>query len=233
MFPGAACFTLPASIPPTPASMTRVFAIAATVLAAASFSHAADLKFGVVDMSKAFSEYYKTKEKAAQFQENVKKAQDEMNDRWNGYKNLTTELGKLRQRVSDPILTDAARQKIALEFDEKQKELRALEQNIGEQQNRRSQQLKREDMEIRGKIYEEILVVVKAKAKAEGYDFVFDKSGMSLSTVPVLIYYKDAVDITDQIIVELNKDAPPPGAAAAPTATSEEVKPAAKAQSKK
>jgi outer membrane protein len=216
---------------PNPSSMTRLFSIAATVLAAASLSHAADLKFGVVDMSKAFSEYYKTKEKADAFKANVEKAQQEMNDRWNVYKNLTTELGKLRQRVSDPILTDAARQKIAAEFDEKQKELRTLEGSISEQQNRRSQQLKREDMEIRGKIYEEILVVVKAKAKAEGYDFVFDKSGMSLSTVPVLIYYKDAVDITDQIIVELNKDAPPPGAAA--KATTEEVKPATKADAKK
>jgi outer membrane protein len=37
---------------------------------------------------------------------------------------------------------------------------------------------------------------------------------MSLSTVPILIYYKDAVDITDQIIVELNKSAPAAGAAA-------------------
>ena len=51
--------------------------------------------------------------------------------------------------------------------------------------------------------------MVKDKAKADGYDFVFDKSGISLTTVPVLLYYKDAVDFTDQVVVELNKDAPP------------------------
>jgi outer membrane protein len=78
-------------------------------------------------------------------------------------------------------------------------------------------------MSIRKGIYDEILVVVKEKAKAEAYDFIFDKSGMSLSTVPVLIYYKDAVDITDQIIVELNKAAP--AASAAPAAAKEEKKP--------
>jgi outer membrane protein len=76
-------------------------------------------------------------------------------------------------------------------------------------------------MSIRKGIYDEILVVVREKSKTEGYDFVFDKSGMSLSTVPVLIYYKDAVDITDQVIVELNKAAP----AAAPAAAPEVKKP--------
>jgi outer membrane protein len=191
--------------------MNRILAVATFLATAAVTSHAADLKFGVVDMSKAFSEYYKTKDKAVQFQTNVKKAQEEMNQRWDVYKNLNTDLQKLRRDASDPLTNSEKRAKISAEYEEKAKELRSLEMDIGEQQNRRSQQLKREDMEIRGKIYEEILVVVKAKAKTDGYDFIFDKSGMSLSTVPVLIYYKDAVDITDQIIVELNKDAPAGG----------------------
>ncbi len=168
---------------------------------------AADLKFGVVDMSKAFSEFHKTKEAADRFKANVDKAQKEMSDKWEGYKGLMNEMQKLRKEASDPILTQAARAKKAAEFDEKAKELRTREQEIGEQQNRRSGQLKQEDVQIRRAIYDEILVVVRDKAKGEGYDFVFDKSGMSLSTVPVLIYYKDAVDITDQIIAELNKNA--------------------------
>lgn len=178
-------------------------------------SHAADLKFGVVDMSKAFSDYHKTKEAAEKFKGNLDKAQKEMNDRWSVYKNLMTDMQKLKKEASDPIMTPDARAKKAAEFEEKGKELRSLEQEIGEAQNRRNNQLKQEDMSIRKGIYDEIIVVVKEKAKGDNYDFIFDKSGMSLSTVPVLIYYKDAVDITDQIIVELNKSAPPASAAAA------------------
>ncbi|MES2593756.1 MAG: OmpH family outer membrane protein [Verrucomicrobiota bacterium] len=193
-------------------------------LAAAS-AHAADIKFGVVDMSKAFSEFHKTKDAADKFKLNIDKAQKEMNDRWAVYKNLMNDMQKLKKEASDPIMTPDARAKRAAEFDEKAKELRALEQEIGEAQNRRSGQLKQEDMQIRKGIYDEILVVVRDKGKADAYDFVFDKSGMSLSTVPILIYYKDAVDITDQIIVELNKNAPP--ASAAP-ATAPEAKDAKK-----
>ncbi|SKB04072.1 periplasmic chaperone for outer membrane proteins Skp [Prosthecobacter debontii] len=179
-----------------------------------TLASAADLKFGVVDMSKAFSEFHKTKKAAEEFKANVDKAQTEMNDRWAVYKTLNTDAQKLRKEASDPIMTPDARAKKAAEFDEKVKEIRTLEQEIGEQQNRRTNQLKTEDMKIRRGIYDEILVVVRDKAKTDGYDFIFDKSGMSLSTVPVLIYYKDAVDITDLIIVELNKDA----GAAAPAA---------------
>lgn len=194
------------------------------LLLAAVTTHAADIKFGVVDMSKAFSEFHKTKDAADKFKNNIDKAQKEMNDRWSVYKNLMNDMQKLKKEASDPIMTPDARAKRAAEFEDKAKELRSLEQEIGEAQNRRTNQLKQEDMQIRKGIYDEILVVVRDKAKAEGYDFIFDKSGMSLSTVPVLIFYKDAVDITDQIIVELNKNAPAAAPAPAGDAPKEEKK---------
>lgn len=204
--------------------MIRQFALTLLSIMAVSAS-AADLKFGVVDMSKAFSDFHKTKEAAEKFKVNLDKAQKEMNDRWSVYKNLMTDMQKLKKEASDPIMTQDARAKKGMEFEEKGKELRSLEQEIGEAQNRRNSQLKQEDMSIRKGIYDEILVVVKEKAKKDGYDFIFDKSGMSLSTVPVLIYYKDAVDVTDLIIVELNKNAPGASASTPTAATQEEKKP--------
>lgn len=183
-------------------TLSALLAITATL---APLAGAADLKVGVVDMAKAFSDFHKTKEAADKFKGNIDKAQKEMSDRWESYKGLMESLQKLKKSASDPIITPEVRAKKAAEFEEKARELREMEQEIGEQQNRRSGQLKQEDMQIRKGIYDEILVVVREKAKTDGYDFIFDKSGMSLSTVPVLIYYKDAVDITEQIVVELNK----------------------------
>lgn len=206
--------------------MNRAFIALVALLASGLSAHAADLKFGVVDMSKAFSEYYKTKTLAEQFKANVDKAQTEMNKQWGKYKNLMEEMQKLQKDASDPIISQDSRAKKAADFSEKSKELRTMEQEIGAEQNRRTNQLKQEDINIRKGIYDEILVVVKDKAKSSGYDFIFDKSGMSLSTVPVLIYYKDAVDITDEIVVELNKSAPPPDA----SKPAETAKPAAAAE---
>lgn len=179
---------------------------------------AADLKFGVVDMQKAFADFHKTKDASGKFKENVNKAQREVNERWTVYKNLLGEIQKLQKEAQDPIVNNETRGKKGAELQEKAKELRALEQEIGEFQNRRQGQLKQEDLQIRKGLYDEIVAVVKEKAKGDGYDFVFDKSGVSLSTVPVLLFYKDAVDFTDQIVVELNKDAPADAGAAKPEA---------------
>ena len=186
----------------------KKIALIAFVLSSFCAAPAADLKFGVVDMQKAFADFHKTKDASGKFKENVDKAQREVNERWSVYKNLLGEIQKLQKEAQDPIVNNETRAKKGAELQDKAKELRALEQEIGEFQNRRQGQLKQEDLQIRKGLYDEIIAIVKDKAKLENYDFVFDKSGISLTTVPVLLFYKDAVDFTDQVIVELNKDAP-------------------------
>ena len=190
--------------------------LALLTLAAAfgATAHAADLKFAVVDMAKAFTEYYKTKDASEKMKSNKDKALSEINERIGVYKSLLSEAQKIGQASQDPILAPDARAKKQAEFVEKQKEVRALEQDMTEFQQRRQNQLRQEEVQLQRGLYEEIVGVVREKSKADGLDFVFDKTGVSMSTVPVLLYYKDAEDITDKVIVELNKNAP--AAAAAP-----------------
>ncbi len=178
------------------------------VLFVASSISAADLKVGVVDMTKAFTEYYKTKDASSKMKGNKDKAMSEMNERFATYKNLLNEVQKKQKEAQDPILTQEGRAKAGAEFQDKLKEARALEQEINEFQQRRSMQLKQEEMQLQKGLYDEIVAVVKDKSKSSGYDLVFDKSGVSMTPVPVLLYYKDATEFTDEVIVELNKNAP-------------------------
>ena len=60
----------------------------------------------------------------------------------------------------------------------------------------------------------EITDVVLDKVKTSNLDLVFDKSGNSLNGVPVLMYSRDSVDFTNDVIAVLNK----PGRASSPTA---------------
>lgn len=177
------------------------------ILVASSVS-AADLKVGVVDMTKAFTEYYKTKDASSKMKTNKDKAMSEMNERFATYKNLLNDVQKKQKEAQDPILTQEGRAKAGAEFQDKLKEARALEQEINEFQQRRSMQLKQEEMQLQKGLYDEIVAVVKDKSKSGSYDLVFDKSGVSMTTVPVLLFYKDATEFTDEIIVELNKNAP-------------------------
>jgi len=58
---------------------------------------------------------------------------------------------------------------------------------------------------MREGIVKEITDVVMEKVKANNLDLVFDKSGNSLNGVPVLMYSRDSVDFTNDVISVLNK----------------------------
>jgi hypothetical protein len=60
-------------------------------------------------------------------------------------------------------------------------------------------------MRMREGIVKEITDVVMEKVKANRMDLVFDKSGMSLNGVPVLMYAPENVDFTNDIVTVLNK----------------------------
>lgn len=192
--------------------------LAALFLAVSTaFSSAADLKLAVIDMKKSFEDFHKTQTAAETYKGNYNKAAGEMRERQDSYKKLTADMQQLDKKARDTILTPDQRQKAIAELNEKMKEARALEAEMQEFAERRIGQLKQEDMKIRQTLYEEISTVVRDYALKSGYDMVFDKTGVSLSTVPILIFVKEtaATDITSQVLVELNKNAPAPGAAPA------------------
>ena len=84
----------------------------------------------------------------------------------------------------------------------------ALDRERREYLQRRNQALNEKMVQRMKGILEEIRKLVEEKAKLGNYDYVFDKSGLSTSQVPVLLYTKDATDITASLLKDLNKDAP-------------------------
>lgn len=186
--------------------MRYLTAIAIVSLAAASAS-AADLKFGVVDMSRAFQEFYKTKDATSVMKGNRDKVAQDMNERYTAYKSKMADVQKLQKEVSDPILTQEGRAKAGASLQNLAKEVRSMEQEISDFQQRSAMKLRQEENDLQRDLYLEIADVVKRKAETDGFDFVFDRSGMSITSSPVLLYSKGATDFTDQIIVELNKNA--------------------------
>jgi outer membrane protein len=187
--------------------MTKLLTLALAVGLAGSMN-AADLKIGVVDMNKAFGDYYKTKEAATKLEGNVAKVKEELNERWATYKKLMDDAEKLDKSRRDPVLGQEARAKKEAELQGKAQEIKSLERDISEFQQRRQGQLQQEQMQERKGLYDEIMTIVKSKSGA--YDIVLDKAAVGGSGVPVLLNLKDgaAQDFTAEVIVELNKNAP-------------------------
>lgn len=63
-------------------------------------------------------------------------------------------------------------------------------------------------MRMRGDIVQDIMKVVDSKVKAEGYDIVFDSSGLGVSQVKVVLFSSSSMNFSDSVITDLNKDAP-------------------------
>lgn len=184
-----------------------------TIAFAASFATMAvaqdgKLNIATVDMQELFKQYYRTNE--AQKQINVERAriQKDNNERLTRIRELEENLGKLRKQLDDPSLNDSKKQTLYKDWQAQQQEGVALDRERREFLQRRNQALNEKMVQRMKGILEEIRKLVEEKAKVDNFDYVFDKSGLSTSQVPFLLYTKDATDITAGLLKDLNKNAP-------------------------
>lgn len=191
-------------------------ALALTCVLSLTSLHAADLKIGVVDMSKAVNEFYKTKEVNAKLQDIFNTIQEGVKEREAKRNQIMEELQKIDKEMRDPVLNEASRAKKQAELQGRLPEAKAAEREIEEYRAHKKTQFETEQMENRRAIFEEISKVIKEKSKTAGFDFVMDKTGVGMSGVPFFLYLKEGAtpDITAELIVELNKNAPAAGTAA-------------------
>jgi len=172
------------------------------------------MKIGTVDMQRAFKEYNKTKEAEVKINDAKNSAKKEYDDRAESYKKALDEINNLNKQLESPALSADKKTQTAKERDDKIANIKNMEREISDFRQTRERQLQEQLMRVREGIVKEITEVVMEKVKANHFDLVFDKSGMSINGVPFLLYAPDNVDFTNDIIAVLNK----PGRAASSTA---------------
>jgi outer membrane protein len=194
-------------------ALTLVFPIAALAQGT--------MKIGTVDMQRAFKEYNKTKEAEVKINDAKNAAKKEYDDRAESYKKALDEINNLNKQLESAALSADKKGQTAKERDDKIANIKNMEREISDFRQTRERQLQEQLMRVREGIVKEITDVVMEKVKANRFDLVFDKSGMSINGVPFLLYAPDNVDFTNDIIGVLNKPgrAPSSTAKANPSAT--------------
>jgi outer membrane protein len=182
-------------------SMALAFTLAFPVVA---FAQGA-LKIGTVDMQRAFKECNKTKDAEAKINDAKNAAKKEYDDRAESYKKALDEINTLNKQLDAAALSADAKAQKAKERDDKIANIKNMEREINEFRQTRERQLQEQAMRMREGIVKEITDIVMEKVKANNMDLVFDRSGMSLNGVPVLMYSPNNVDFTSDIIAVLNK----------------------------
>src|ERR1700680_1620914 len=179
--------------------MKKLLSIALTSLLAlpvAAFAQGT-LKIGTVDMQRAFKEYSKTKDAEAKINDAKNAAKKEFDDRADSYKKALDEINNLNKQLDSSALSADAKTKLAKDRDDKIANIKNMEREINDFRQTRERQLQEQALRMREGIVKEITDVVNEKVKAQSLDLVFDKSGMSLTGVPLLLFAKDNYDFTN------------------------------------
>lgn len=163
------------------------------------------LKIGTVDMQKAFKEYNKTKDAEVKINDAKNAAKKEYDDRAEDYKKALDDINNLNKQLESPALSADKKTQTAKDRDDKIAKIKTMEREISDFRQTRERQLQEQLMRMREGIVKEITDVVMEKVKANNLDLVFDKSGMSINGVPVLMYSHDNIDFTNDVIAVLNK----------------------------
>ena len=202
-------------------TIATVLALAAGSFGFGSVAQAQDLKVGIVDMNRVFSEYYKTKDAEKRVNEDKSTAKKELDERAARYRDLMQKWNDKQKMITDKLLNEELRQQAQKQAADFGSEIKSLERDMDEFRRRREGQLQEQVTRMRKGLLEDIKGRIEQKAKLDNFDIIFDKSGKSPIGVNFLLFSKDGVDFTDEILKELNKNADNAGStpAAAPAAT--------------
>lgn len=185
----------------------KKFLLLTVVLALAlpAATYAQGLKVGTVDMNRAFKEFNKTKDSEKKINEAKDAAKKEYDDRAENYKKALDEINKLNQQLDSPALSADKKTSMAKERDEKIANIKNMEREINDFRQTRERQLQEQAMRMRETLVKEISDVIMERVKSAGYDMVFDKSGQSTNFIAVVMYAKESMDFTTDVVTALNK----------------------------
>ena len=188
--------------------ISRISLLGAILLFGGAGFAKAEVKFGTVDMNNVFSEYYKTKDAQAKYTDAEKGANDDLSGRVDTLKASMKEISQLN---TDLQKTDLPKDQV----DAKKKDLqtkvaaaRSLDREIADYRSAKQKSLQDQFLRMRKDIVDDIMKAVTELVKSKGYDIVFDKSGLSAGAVPIVLYSRDDLDFSQDVIAALNKTAP-------------------------
>ena len=185
----------------------RTLLLIGSLVAVAPLAHA-QMKVGTIDMNGVFTAYYKTKDAETKLNEQRAAAKKEFDSRVEVLKTSMAEIEKLNSALESPELSKDAKDAKLKERDAKIQQARANDKEASDFKTTREKELQEQFLRMRKGIIDDIMTIVKKKVTDAGYDLVFDRSGLSMGQIPVVIYSADSMDFSDSVVKALNADAP-------------------------
>ena len=189
--------------------LTALAALAAVLLLPLTASADPKMKLGTVNMTKLLIEYHLTK--AARAEENIEREDIKKDDqeRIVAIKAMNDEMKLLDAELRDPSLAEAKRRASLEKLKLYDSKIKALSKERDEFLKRRGNALNQKMASIMNEIRIEVVSRVAAHVKdSTDVDFVVDSSGLTTAQIPFLLFARERVDLTDDMLKLLKKEAP-------------------------
>ncbi|MFT3991106.1 MAG: OmpH family outer membrane protein [Luteolibacter sp.] len=191
------------------ASAAPFFSLLA-LLACSGIAAAAPPRFATVKVT----EIYRTLPSTLEFMKRIQTDQEAImkNERAEQLRKSITELQELQKQLQDKSTprTQEATAKLARDFEIKRQETETLRQEFETYREEQRKMINKIIVTEMRSTLTKITAASQKIAKEKGYDGLFDSSGESNTTVPVLLYAKNPQDITEDVKTALKTSAPVP-----------------------
>lgn len=166
------------------------------------------LKVATIDLRKVFDGYYKTKQADAGLKDEAAGLEKTAKGMLEDYKKANEEYKTLSEGANDPAVSAEERARRDKNAKDKLLEIRQLEQQVQSFQRQSEATLLEKRRRMRENLLREIREAIVTKARSGGYNLVLDTAADSVNQTPVFLLADTGVDLTDDMIKELNAAAP-------------------------
>jgi Skp family chaperone for outer membrane proteins len=180
-------------------------------------------RIGTIDLKKTFDTYWKRKEALSTLNEEKNDLEKDLKNMVDDAKKAREAYQKLLSDASDSAISSDEREKRKKLAEDKFKQVREKEDDATRFQRDAAARLDERQKRFTDTLVNEIRSVISVVAKGHGFAQVLDVSS------PTVLYTTGESDITDEVIKQLNANAP----ATKPDDTKEEKKDEKKSEKKK
>ncbi len=200
------------------------------LLAFCPAGRAADFKIATVDLRKVFESYYKTVQANIAISNNLVERDKELNLMIDARKKSQDEWREAEGSANTMSLSADERAKYKKKAEDLLLDLQIRSESISNYYTQTESKRREEMGRHVGDLTAEILGVMNAMAKKQGYTMVLDRTALTMTGNPLVLYTSGENDLTDPLIKELNSTAPatPAPDTNSPAGVSPAAKPAPK-----
>jgi Skp family chaperone for outer membrane proteins len=180
----------------------------ALIITSSSLAQDKNDKIGTVNMQQLLAQFHKSAPVLETFKGYEKQIIERNKTKAEEIRALMDEAAKTQKRAETPSFAREKKEQLLREAQSTRVEAKAREDaRIAWITRKKTAFSEKQAVEL-GVLRKEIMGMVREFGDAEGYDYIFDKSGSSGASIPILAYAKDATSLTEKMLERINRDAP-------------------------